>query len=277
MKWRLFIMKFTILTDNISNDNVNGEWGLCVYIEYNGKKILLDTGASDLFIKNAEIYDIHLENVDMAVLSHAHCDHAKGMEPFFLINQKAKFYLQATTKENCYSRKSIFPKYIGIPKGILNKYSDRIEFVSGDYKLCDGVYLISHKTPGLESIGKQEKMYIRKGITWHPDNFSHEQSLVFDTSKGLIIFNSCSHTGADTVINEINSTFPDKCVYALIGGFHLFNKSEIAIRDLAHKVKNTNVNYICTGHCTGNSAYHILREELGDIILQFYVGFSMEL
>ena len=40
-------------------------------------------------------------------------------------------------------------------------YADRIEFATGDYRLCDGVYLIPHKTPGLQKIGKREKMYLK--------------------------------------------------------------------------------------------------------------------
>ena len=47
-------MKATVLSDNIACGNIGGEWGLCIYIEYQGKKILLDTGSSDLFLKNAE-------------------------------------------------------------------------------------------------------------------------------------------------------------------------------------------------------------------------------
>ena len=47
-------MQATVLTDNIASGELEGEWGLSIYIEYNGKNILLDTGASDLFAKNAK-------------------------------------------------------------------------------------------------------------------------------------------------------------------------------------------------------------------------------
>ena len=61
------------------------------------------------------------------MLSHAHYDHANGMPRFFKENSKAKFYLRETTEENCYFKKYIFRKYIGIPKHILMDYSERIE------------------------------------------------------------------------------------------------------------------------------------------------------
>ena len=49
-----------------------GEWGLSVYVEYDGHKVLLDTGASHLFAKNAKVMGIDLSQVDIGVLSHTH-------------------------------------------------------------------------------------------------------------------------------------------------------------------------------------------------------------
>ena len=92
-------MKASVLVDNISDENVKGEWGLCIYIEYHDKKILLDSGGSDLFLSNAEAYGINIEDVDMAVLSHAHSDHSNGMDYFFEKNKKANFYLQESAIE----------------------------------------------------------------------------------------------------------------------------------------------------------------------------------
>lgn len=269
-------MKATVLVDNIAKEDLQGEWGLCIYIEYEGKKILLDAGGSNLFLTNAQKLGLSIEDVDYAVLSHAHYDHANGMTGFFEHNQKANFFLQETAAENCYSKYLFFYTYIGLPKHILTDYKDRITFAKGDFELMPGVYLIPHKTPGLEQIGKRERMYQRtnKKGTW--DNFSHEQSLVFDTDKGLVIFNSCSHGGAVNIVNEVSRTFPDKKVYALIGGFHLFNKSGEEIREVAKKLNDTGVSYVCTGHCTRGRAYNILSETLGDKLHRLHVGLEME-
>lgn len=268
-------MKATVIVDNIENNGMSGEWGLCIYIEYGDKKVLLDTGASALFKENAKKLGISLEDIDFAVLSHAHYDHGNGMEEFFKLNDKAKFYLRQSCGENCYSRKKIFHKYIGLPKGILTKYQDRIERVSGDYRIADGISLIPHKTEDMYLIGKKERMYQKRNHRWYPDDFSHEQSLVFDTEKGLVVFNSCSHGGAANIIHEIAQTYPDKKVYALIGGFHVYNKTEEEVRALAKRMKETGIEYVCTGHCTGNRAYRILKEELGDVLHQLKVGLEI--
>ena len=268
--------RVTVIVDNIACDGIAGEWGLSILVEYADKKILVDVGASELFVKNMEQLGINVKDVDYAVLSHAHYDHANGMPRFFKENSKAKFYLRETAGENCYFKKFIFHKYIGIPRHVLTDYSERIEIVSGDYELMKGVYLIPHKTKGLEVIGKREMMYQRTSHGWKPDDFSHEQSLVVDTDKGLLIINCCSHGGAVNIINEVGKTFPDKHVYGLIGGFHLFNKSEDEVRGVAKKIQDTGIDFVCTGHCTKERAYGIMKEELGDKLLQLKVGLRMK-
>lgn len=268
--------KLTVIVDNISSEDLCGEWGLSILVEYKEKKILVDAGSTDLFAQNLKKLGFDINDIDYGVLSHAHYDHANGIPRFFKDNSKAKFYFRETTAENCYAKKFIFKKYIGIPRHILTDYADRIEMVSGDYKLFDGAYLIPHKTEGLDAIGKRELMYKRTKKGWKPDDFSHEQSLVLDTDKGLVIINSCSHGGTVNIINEVKRTFPDKHVYALIGGFHLFNKSDEEIRRVSQEIEKTGIDYVCTGHCTKDRAYGIMKEILKDKVDQLKVGLVME-
>ena len=143
-------MKVTIVVDNIEHAGIPGEWGFCAYIEQNGKKLLLDTGASNLFADNAEKLNIDLKDVDFAVLSHAHYDHANGMEKFFEINEKAPFYLQEGCGENCYFKKGFVRKYIGIPKGItmLEHASVLIFCIEYALRIWTADYLYPEKTPG---------------------------------------------------------------------------------------------------------------------------------
>ena len=270
------MMKATVLSDNIPAENLGCEWGLSILIEYNGKNILLDAGASGLFLKNADVLGLSIKDVDFGVLSHAHFDHADGMGVFFSANQTAPFYLRDASKEDCYKGIWNYKEYIGMPKGILKKYADRIKLVSGDFSPCEGVYLIPHKTPGLEKKGIREHMYLKEKRHWRPDSFAHEQSLVFDTPDGLVIFNSCSHGGADNIIREVSATFPDKKVKVLIGGFHLYNKTGEEILALADGIRSTGISEVYTGHCTGDHAFELLKETLGESVHKLHVGLVME-
>ncbi len=269
-------MKATVLIDNIAKDKLKGEWGLSVFIHQGDTRILLDTGASESFALNAEKLGIPLKKVDCGVLSHAHYDHADGMDKFFALNSRAKFYVSNNCKENCYGKRWIFSKYIGIKRGILETYKDRIVFVKGDKVIADGVKILSHKTKGLEERGKKDGLCIKENRKLRPDDFAHEQSLVVDTDSGLVIFNSCCHGGADTVITEVQKSFPNKKIYALVGGFHLYKASDEDVRALAERIKKTGIEKIYTGHCTGKKAFDILKKELGDKAEQLHVGLVIE-
>lgn len=266
-----------ILIDNITKDEMIHEWGLSIYIEYEGHKFLLDTGASGKFVRNAARVNVNLKEVEFGILSHAHYDHSDGMALFFENNQKANFYIRNGSLENCYWRKWLFGKYVGIQKGLLEAYKDRVIYADGDYEIITGVYLIPHKTAGLDQIGKKANMYVKQNRKWYPDSFAHEQSLVFDTEKGLVIFNSCSHGGADNIINEVSDTFPNKKIHALIGGFHLYESPQNDVRALAERIKDTGIEKVFTGHCTGKKSFAILKEELQDQIEQLYTGMEFEL
>ncbi len=265
-----------VLIDNIAQSPLKSEWGLCVHIEHNGKNILLDTGETGKFLENAKKLGVDIENVDIGVLSHAHYDHSDGMADFFNFNSKADFYLRSSAKENCYGRRFIFSRYIGIKKGLVAKFSNRIKYAEGRVRLADGVYLLPHTTPDLEETGKKAGMYLKENNKWVPDGFAHEQSLVIKADKGLVIFNSCCHGGADNIITEISEAFPDEHIYAIVGGFHLYRSSESEVRALAKRIKETGIEKIYTGHCTGDKAFAILSEELKEKAVQLRVGLEIE-
>jgi 7,8-dihydropterin-6-yl-methyl-4-(beta-D-ribofuranosyl)aminobenzene 5'-phosphate synthase len=268
-------MKATILVDNIGTKDLKGEWGLSIFIEANDKKILLDTGGSSLFLENAKKLNIDISTVDYAVLSHAHYDHADGMETFFRNNVKAKFYMRKQADENCYLKKWFLHKYIGIPKNIMQNFEGRIERVDGNYKLGDNIYLCPHYTDNLELIGKKNNMYVKCDHKWYPDDFAHEQSLVFDTDEGLAIFNCCSHGGADNIIHEVSKQF-HKPVKMMVGGFHLYTQKADEVVALSKRLQQSGVKEIYTGHCTGQKSFGVMKEELGDMVKQLKVGLTIE-
>lgn len=270
-------MRITVLSDNIGSGSLEGEWGLSLYIDFCGKNYLLDTGGSGLFLSNAGKLGIDISEVDCAVLSHAHYDHSRGMESFFSANSKACFYVSPNAKENCYGGIGFLGKYIGLPKGVLSKYKDRIKSQSGTVEIDSNVFLVPHTTDGLSKIGRRSHLLVRRGLLYYPDDFSHEQSLVFRTRDGLVIFNSCSHSGADVVMNEVRNAFPHDEVKAYIGGLHLFRLNEREVSEVAERIRTSGLTKIITGHCTGDKAYNILKDRLGDIIDLFHCGKVIEL
>ena len=258
-------MKATVLADNIGSENLPGEWGLSIYIEAAELNILLDCGASSLYRQNAESLGLEIAAVDLAVLSHAHYDHADGMADFFQHNQKAKFYLQSAAAENCYKIEEGEYKYIGMPANILKDFAPRIQQVNGPFQLAEGVWLLPHTTPGLAEAGRQANMFQLCNDEWQPDDFAHEQSLVFERPEGLVVFNSCSHGGVLNIIHEAEEQL-SRPVRQMIGGFHLYQQTPQQVQALAEQLRQAGLTGIHTGHCTGDEAFAILQQELGPAV-----------
>lgn len=57
---------------------LQGEHGLSLLVEAGEHKVLFDTGASDLFLRNARLLGLDLSDVEYVVLSHGHRDHTGG-------------------------------------------------------------------------------------------------------------------------------------------------------------------------------------------------------
>lgn len=265
-------MRVTVLSDNNASEGLGCEWGFSALIETEGETVLLDTGASGLFAENAQVLGIDLACVDHAVLSHAHFDHASGFDVFFEHNDHAPLLLQAACRENCWSDAKGDMAYIGIKQGMVSAYADRLQRIEGVMEFTPNAWLVPHSTAGLGSIGEREHLYLKHGDELVGDDFAHEQSLVFDTTRGLVVFNSCSHAGVEAIIDEVRALFPGKSIRALVGGLHLFLREEPEVRALAAKISDLGIEKVYTGHCTGEQALAVLKEELPGKVEAFYAG-----
>ena len=164
------MLTITVLVENSDGEGLCGEHGLSLYIEYEGRRYLLDTGATGLFTENAAKLGLSLAEVEAVFLSHAHYDHAGGLPRFFAENAHAKVYLQEAAAENCYSEKAGAREYIGIPRGVLREHADRFCFVPGasscsgvslaDAKPAPGIWILPHAKSGREG---PESPYVPAG------------------------------------------------------------------------------------------------------------------
>lgn len=279
-------MKITILAENTGFASFAAEHGLSMLVEEQGRYFLIDTGASALFAENADRLGLDLARVEAAFLSHAHYDHSGGFAAFFARNETAKVYLQKAAQAKCYY-KIVGPlkKYIGIPKGLLEAYPERFAFVErAELPEC-GISLLPHTTPNLVSRGRHAHMCYTCGGKTQDDDFAHEQTVVFHTGKGLVLFNSCSHGGIENIIEEVKAAFPDEAIRAFFGGFHMMGAGGTAtcsfkeehVKAVADQLLSSSPAVFYSGHCTGNVAFPWLKEVMGDRLIAMHSGMEIKL
>ena len=90
------------------------------------------------------------------------------------------------------------------------------------------------------------------------------------------MFNSCSHGGADNIIREVQEALPGKKIKALVGAFHLYKRKADEVRAMARSMKETGIEQIYTAHCTGDRAFAVFKDELGEMVHQMSCGLVME-
>lgn len=276
-------MRITVLMENTGPSEFKIEHGLSLYIEFNDKKYLLDAGPSDSFFKNAHALSIDLGRVDKAVLSHGHYDHGDGFMVFLNQYKDKVVYGAKNIFDDYYSGSGGSVHYIGLSSK-LKQMKNRFNTISKDTKIDEKIYLILDDVSNTKEIGVQKKLYKKVDDVLQPDNFDHELSLVFDTPKGLVICNSCSHAGLESIVDNIKKRL-NKPVYAYVGGLHMKSTknhietssfTEEQIQNLCIFIKK-NIQYVLTGHCTGNVSYDLLKKYLKDRIDFLTTGKTIEI
>lgn len=276
-------MRITVLVENTGPSEFKIEHGLSLYIEFNDKKYLLDAGPSDSFFKNAHALSIDLGRVDKAVLSHGHYDHGDGFMVFLNQYKDKVVYGAKNIFDDYYSGSGGSVHYIGLSSK-LKQMKNRFNTISKDTKIDEKIYLILDDVSNTKEIGVQKKLYKKVDDVLQPDNFDHELSLVFDTPKGLVICNSCSHAGLESIVDNIKKRL-NKPVYAYVGGLHMKSTknhiktssfTEEQIQNLCIFIEK-NIQYVLTGHCTGNVSYDLLKKYLKDRIDFLTTGKTIEI
>ena len=283
-------LKWTVLSDNRSDDNrLSIEHGLsillqatnereqcdaCINIAERGgarrsqterHKILLDTGASDVFIRNAEQLGIDLSDVDYVFISHGHSDHAGGLRYFLQHNQKAQVIVSPDAMSGKYFSKrgnlhSITTEWPEIDE-------DRLVLTDQTCEILEGLHVIAH-IPQTHPMPKgNQNLYVQNanGDYIH-DDFRHEQALYVD---GLL-FTGCAHSGLENILAAC--PWP---VHSVIGGFHLLDGQETAgeIKALAQRLKaKYPETQFYTSHCTGDNVFEVMKDVMGEQLQTFRCG-----
>ncbi len=240
-------MRITALTENTSHiENIACEHGLSLYIETQGKRILFDTGQTDLFSVNARKLGIDISSVDICVISHGHYDHGGGLKKFFEINKTAPVYMSRHAFEPHYNGE----RYIGLD--LLLKDNGRIVFTCGNSEIAGGINLLSPEGREKKYDSDSCGLNMMQSGKLLPDDFRHEQFMLVTENKKRILFSGCSHNGILNIAEWFN---PD----ILIGGFHYSKlKMDETLAENARILgKSPAMYYTC--HCTGTDRYEFMK------------------
>ena len=271
-------MKVTILADNTVATGIpkglRGEWGFAAAID----DVLFDTGQSATALNNARLLDVGTDFDDI-VLSHAHYDHTKGLEPFLDPHKSPTVYCHPDIwngrfiREPADGRTLDEPIHIGVP------YS-RAEVETG-------AEIVEHRDPvevndGVFALGEVPRPHADNPVHLREedgelveDSVPDDQSVAVKTTDGTALVLGCCHAGLRNTI-EYAETVTDQEVRYVIGGTHLVARDADEIHELAEWLDGK-LDVFAGTHCTGFQAEKIFSERLPGAFQSVGVGSSIEL
>lgn len=122
---------------------------------------------------------------------------------------------------------------------------------------------------GIETISDRFK--VESAGTLNQDTFLDDNSLVLDTSKGLVVILGCAHRGVVNILTHVKNKF-QKPIWAIIGGTHLHKVNQQRFDFTLDYIRNENIQLIAPAHCTGIERIFELKNYFGDKVQPAFCG-----
>lgn len=243
-------MKVFVLTENNAGEITAAEHGLSYLIEADGSRILFDTGQSDLFLKNAAIMGVSMEDIDMIVLSHGHYDHANGLQ-----------HLSDGTllcHPGCFIRRyrGSDHSYIGL-KTSREELAGKFNLITSrePYRITESI-VFAGEIPRITPFESQTTSFLLEDGT--PDFVADDSALIITLHEGLFIITGCGHAGVVNTMEHASAITGIDNIYGIMGGFHLKEEDRQTIETVNY-LKKKKVTHIIPSHCTTGAALTSFR------------------
>ncbi len=267
-------VKITVLVDTESfDDNLAKEHGFSAWIETEGRHILFDTGQTGGMLTNARRLDIDLNKADTLVLSHGHFDHTGQIPSFLALNDHAQIYCCNDLDITRYSCKiGTEPRSIGMPDASREALSSispsRIHEIDTPRYLTTRVGMTGPvpRQSILEDTGGPFFLDDHRGTR---DLIEDDQSMWFETGKGLLILLGCCHAGLVNTVEYIKQISGIDKVHGIIGGMHLVNANEERLQYTFDNMKRWKPDILIPCHCTGQVPVAKMIEAIGNDIVKW--------
>jgi len=277
-------VKIICLIENTSVDEkLFHEDGMSLFVEYNGKNYLIDTGLTGKAIENARRMRLPVNEIDAVVLTHNHDAHIGGIDAVMRLNPEAKIYLRAGALSEVFKRNGFFKTPAGEGKGFFKKYADTLVLFNSFSEVAEGFYLASCENFEEKNENPDKSYLVMDGKKAVPHNFNDESfAVIFPKRRkadGLILVGGCFHCGAANIMETVKERWHGVPILAVIGGFHFTGSNPktlncaaeyVTAQSRALKMSGAEKIYAC--HCTGFRGFDVMDETLGDKLMYFGGG-----
>ena len=247
----------TIVENSTAAGGVQAEWGISVFIEAGESCFLLDTGTTDMVVRNADRLGLDLDKAEALILSHGHYDHTGGLEA--VLQRIRRPELRVVAHPDVFSRKYSYRKerdthrYAGIPfcRDRLESLGARFQLGTGPVWLTGDIAASGEEPMTTDFEAVADNLRLKQNGKFVQDPMADDQSLYIRTDLGLIIVLGCAHRGMINIIRHARKLMDTEQVYMVIGGTHLGPASERQVDRTVGALREMDVAWLGVSHCTG--------------------------
>ncbi len=248
--------------------------------------VLFDTGISpNGMADNMERLGLEAADIEVAVLSHGHLDHAGGLEG--LARLRGRSGPPIVVHPLVWSRRRFaIPDMPALELPTVSKRSlerEGFEVIERRQRslLLDGSVLLTGEVDRTTDFETGFPFHERfNGEEWEPDPLIlDDQALVVDVrDRGLVVLTGCAHAGAINIVRHAMRLTGVDRLHAMFGGFHLGGPAfEPIIEPTVGALEAMAPSIIVPAHCTGWKAQHRFAAALPDAFIPNAVGSSYTL
>lgn len=244
--------KITVLTENNAGAGYLAEFGLSYHIECCNKKILFDTGHTDVFLRNATKAGMDiLHDIKTVVLSHGHWDHGDGLQ--YLSEKTLIAHPSAFIKR--FRKNGTTHIGLKLDKEALQKKFTIIAS-SQPYYLDENIIYLG-EIPRKNNFESLSTIYVDENN--NEDFIPDDSALAIKMNEEIIVITGCSHSGICNIIEYAKHVTGIDKIAAVIGGFHLKKADELTQKTIEY-LKRQNIRTIIPSHCTELPALCMLHD-----------------
>ena len=273
-EWRV-----TVVVDNQAGDGLTAEHGFSCWIESADLRVVFDTGQGPAFATNAARLGVALEQANAIVLSHGHYDHTGGVSAALRKANRARVYIHPLGFEAKYWRTDGgAPRVISMPEGVASDLLERnyeLSCGTGSRTIGAGAHLTGEipRRTAFEDPGRE---FFLDAAGAEPDGLKDDQALYLDTPRGTVVVLGCAHSGAVNTLEYVSELTGGRQIHAVVGGMHLLQASAERVDRTAEALIRLGVGVVAPCHCTGARAASLLRERLGERVVDCGAGARFE-
>ena len=273
-------IRVTVLVDNQNAmGRLEREHGLSLWIEAGESRVLVDTGASDAFLRNAQALGVDLGRADAIALSHGHHDHSGGLPAALRAAPKARLVLHPAALQPRYARERRGrPRPIGMPAASREAAlaaAGRIVWAEGPVELASGVWSTG-PVPRDEAREPVDPGFFYDPQCTMPDPVPDDQSVWIEAPEGLWVILGCAHAGLIATLEHIDRLTGGAPLAKLVGGTHLTAASSERISLVAAELARRGPATFAPCHCTGRLAQARFKRVLHGAALPIGSGAVVE-